>query len=185
MGRRSSKLVALGAAIFVVGAALVFVGLRGGPDGEPTAATTVVESPTPSPGASVVAQGAVADPISTVRVAKGHEAVAVQLQPVPGLAGYAQPGTHINVYATVKSGEGTKRLEPPYAKLVLTNVEILDVSPPEMGDPTFLLSLNPAQAERVIFFAAFESLWFTLVPDGAAPASTRGFDHTEVVRTSP
>ena len=42
----------------------------------------------------------------------------------------------------------------------------------------FLLSLTPADAERAIFFAKFESLWAALVPAQAKPGVTGGVDYT-------
>lgn len=183
LGRRSSKLVAIGAAVFVAGAGLVFIGLRRSPAPSQPAQgpTTVVTSP--SAEADVVAQGAATAPLSSVKVPSGFEAVAVQLEQVPGLAGYAQPGNLINVYATVKGGKPVARLEPPYSKLVLTKVRVLDVAGGgEAGDPTYLLALAPSDAERLIFFAKFESLWFTLVPDDAPRARTSGLDHADALR---
>lgn len=173
-------MVVLGAAVFIAGAGLVFVGLRS--DGAAPAADgpTVITSPT---GAPVEAAGGGTEPLMSVRVPKGHEAVAIQLQAVPGLAGYAQPGSRVNVYATVKGGPANKRLEPPYAKLVLTNVEVLDVTTSDLAvDPTFLLALEPADAERVIFFSKFEGLWFSLVPPNADDAGTKGFDYTDALK---
>ena len=50
------------------------------------------------------------------------------------------------------------------------------------GDPTFLLSLTPADAERAIFFAKFESMWAALVPAQAKPSSTSGVSYANDLR---
>ncbi|MGZ4143340.1 MAG: hypothetical protein ACXVQY_12610, partial [Actinomycetota bacterium] len=71
-------------------------------------------------------------------------------------------------------------LTPPFTKLVLSKVSVLDVrgvTADGSGDPTLLLALNPADAERVIFFAKFESLWAALVPQSETPATTAGVDY--------
>ena len=66
----------------------------------------------------------------TFTIPEGFEAVAVQLEFVPGVAGYVSPGDRINLFGTVT---GTP------AELVLTNVEVLDVDltiPPRRGSAT-------------------------------------------------
>jgi len=111
----------------------------------------------------------------------------VKLDHVAGLAGYAKPGDVVNLYAAVKT-EGTikRSLRAPWARLVLSNVKVLDVSGALAGqdgsEATFLLALSPADAEVAIFFAKFESLWATLVPKGAPAASTTGIDLDEATR---
>lgn len=118
-----------------------------------------------------------------IKIPEGKQAVAVKLPFVPAVAGYVGPGDVVNIYANVK-GAGE-----PVTKLVLANVEVLDVSqevPPRRttSDPnnvrpagteiTYLLALDAAQAEKVIFLAANESLYLTLVPKGQPPATTPG-----------
>ncbi len=57
-------------------------------------------------------------------------------------------------------------------------MEVLAVTGPgpgtEAGNATYLLALDAAQAEQMIFFSRFESVWMTLVPKGQAPATTTG-----------
>lgn len=181
MVQRSSRMIAIGAAVFLAGAGLVFVGLRSGPSApvaEAPDATASAPAETDPGARPVTVQGGTSTQAPVVAIPKGQEAVAVQLLQVPGLAGYAKPGDRINLYATVKGGTDVGRLEPPYAKLILSNVQVLDVTPGETAtDPTFLLALAPKDAERVIFYAKFESLWAALVPGGAKPARTRGVDY--------
>jgi Flp pilus assembly protein CpaB len=125
------------------------------------------------------------NPPRTFEIPKGFDAVAVQLDFVPGVAAYVSPGDHINLY-----GSGT------HTELVLSNVEVLDVDltiPPRRGtatDPntsgtarastsavTYLLALKPADVEKVVFLTENQGLYASLVADDAAPAGpTEGQD---------
>ena len=62
--------------------------------------------------------------------------------------------------------------------MLLSGVQVLAVSGPapgaDAGNVTYLLALDAAQAEQVVFFAKFESLWLTLVPKGQPKAQTPG-----------
>jgi len=179
--KRSTQLIIIGASVFIIGAGLVFLGLRSNKTSDtksaaPAASAPAAQNNTQTAG-RVVAQGT-ASPVP-LTLPKGLTAVAVKLDAVAGLAGHVTPGDLINLYATVKSDK-TKKFDPPYSKLVLSNVRVLDVSgvaPDGTGDPTLLLALNPAQAEQAIFFAKFESLWAALVPPSMAPATTPGTDY--------
>jgi Flp pilus assembly protein CpaB len=133
----------------------------------------------------------------TFTIPEGFEAVAVQLEFVPGVAGYVSPGDRINLFGTVG---GTR------AELVLTNVEVLDVDltiPPRRGsasDPetgssatrasagavTYLLALRTDDVEKVVYLTEFESLYASLVPDEAAPAGpTSGQDGSSILQEEP
>jgi len=181
-GKRSTRVLTLGIAVFVAGTALTFVGLRSGsaktkaPAKQSVAAKTAVTAPTAN-------NAAAAPAVSPLTVLPdGMEAVAVQLPYVPGVAGYVQPNDLINVYATVKNGPSNAKLKQPIAKLVLSKVRVIDVKAPAPGaetNTTFLLALSAKNAEQVIFLARYESLWFTLVKPNAKPAKTtgRGYDN--------
>jgi Flp pilus assembly protein CpaB len=179
--KRSTQLIIIGASVFIIGAGLVFLGLRSNKtpasSPAPAAAAPATNTNTQTAG-RVVAQGTAA-PVP-LTLPKGETAVAVHLDAVAGLAGHVTPGDLVNLYATVKSGDKSKNLEPPYSKLFLSNVRVLDVTgvaPDGTGDPTLLLALNPAQAEQAIFFAKFESLWAALVPPSQPAATTAGTDY--------
>ncbi|MGZ4213493.1 MAG: RcpC/CpaB family pilus assembly protein [Actinomycetota bacterium] len=177
--KRSSQLIVIGASVFVIGAGLVFLGLRANNGGSST--KTAAPAPTQSAqsnGGKVVAQGQTSG--VPIVIPSGFTGVEVKLDQVAGLAGRISPGDLINLYATVKSGKPIKDLTPPFTKLVLSKVSVLDVrgvTADGSGDPTLLLALNPADAERVIFFAKFESLWAALVPQSEKPATTAGVDY--------
>lgn len=172
--RRSSQMLMLGLAIFVIGAGVVLVSFMGsgGKDKSASATTTT----TVQAGTVVVNSTAVAAPTSFT-IPEGKQAVAVQVPFVAGLAGYAKAGDHVNVYGNVDKG-ATNPI-PPATKLILPDVTVLAVTGPapgaDAGNATYLLALDADQAEQAIFFAKFDSLWLTLVPKGQpAPAATPG-----------
>ncbi len=129
----------------------------------------------------------------------GHEAVAVQLGFVPGVAAYVSPGDRINLYGTVGQGELGR------AELLLTTVEVLDVDltiPPRRGaatDPdttsaprtssdavTYLLALSADDAEKVIYLTEFWDLYASLTGDEAPPAGpTTGRDASDIFAEEP
>jgi hypothetical protein len=178
--RRSTQLIIIGASVFIIGAGLVFLGLRSNDDsaraGTPAKTSATQQNGSPTVVAAGQTTGAIAVPIP-----KGFTEVAVKLDSVAGLAGHAKAGDLLNLYATVKSGDPVKTLEPPFAKLVLSNVRVLEVgglAADGSGDPVYYLALKPAQAEQAIFFAKFESLWAALVPPTGHPATTGGIDYS-------
>lgn len=142
---------------------------------------TGLVSRAPIPEGTIVTTGMFAAPqtrIGTVMIPPGKRALALDLAPVPGIAGFAGAGDRIDVYGVAK-GEGT----PPGVKLVLQSVEVLNVNgaglPTAQGQPTgpnlvYLLAVTPTEAERLIFLTEFEKLYFDLVPKGEAPVTTPG-----------
>lgn len=111
-------------------------------------------------------------------IPEGKQGVAVQLDFVPGGAGYVGAGDVVNVYAL---GAGTDGQE---VNLIVSNVEILDVSlevtPRRATDDqaverltgnaiTYLLALDPQQAARVIYDTSYQNLYFALAREGAPP----------------
>lgn len=178
--QRSTRLVAIGVSIFVIGAALVFLSLRDDP-APAASARPAKANPTKqtAPERVITVQGGGSS--VSVPVPKNMQAIAVRMERVAGIAGYAKPGDLINVYATVKTGSReVEDLTLPYAKLILSNVKVIDVKNGEggKGEIVYLLALDAEDAERAIFYAKFESLWATLVPEGQSPAKTDGVDHT-------
>ena len=178
---RSSMLIAIGLAVFVVGSALAFLALRGDDDdGGKVAASN-------APAAQPVAQRAAPQQsVPAFKIPDGKEAVAVQLPGVPGVAGYVKPGNRVNVYGTFKTSQVNGAPKAPAAKLILKNVEVLNVTAPaagvEGGNATYLLALSPDDAERVIYMASFESMWLSLVRDGApAVGNTPGRTATNLL----
>ena len=178
--RRSTQMLILGLAIFVIGAGVVFVSLGSDGGSDKTAASTTTT--TIQAGTVVVNAAAPAAPTSFT-IPEGKQAVAVQVPFVAGLAGYAKAGDRVNVYGNVEKGAISPI--PPATKLILPGVEVLAVTGPapgaETGNATYLLALDAAQAEQAIFFARFESVWLTLVPKGQPPAQTSGRSYTNAL----
>lgn len=181
--RRSTQMLILGLAVFLIGAGVVIVAL-GGDDGDgaagPATTTTTVQK-----GTVVIPGGTGAPAPTSFTIPDGKQAVAVQVPYVAGLAGYAKAGDLVNVYATVEKGSPSPELPPPLAKLVLPAVPVLAVTGPGpgagTGNTTYLLALDAAQAEQAIFLARFESVWLTLTSEGQPAPSTPGRTHRNVL----
>jgi len=108
--------------------------------------------------------------LGSVKIPEGKTALALSLAPVPGLAGFAAAGDHVDIFGVLKEGPGS-----PSAKLIMQNTEVLTVSPVAAGNPTYLLAVTAPEAERLVFFTSFDSLYFSLVSkDAAAVGNTPG-----------
>jgi Flp pilus assembly protein RcpC/CpaB len=182
--RKSTPVILIGVAVFVVGAGLAFVLLRNNKTSTPKA-THVAASPTaPTPSNAIV--GGSTSPTGAVvayPIPAGRNAVAVQVPALNGLDGFAKAGDVVNIFATVSKGRlNLPGLAPPEVKLVVSNVPVLQVLAPApaaapTGSATYLLALDPEQAEQVIFFTTYESLYFTLVPKNSPPVLTPGHSY--------
>jgi pilus assembly protein CpaB len=115
--------------------------------------------------------------IGTLKIPDGKTALALQLANVPGVAGFAGAGDHVNIYGVVKPGSDPKN-PGGMAHLILQNTEVLNVNGTNLvaaqGQPggtglVYLLAVNPVEAERLIYLSTFESLYFSLVSKDAAP----------------
>ena len=116
--------------------------------------------------------------IGTVVIPAGKRALALELESLAGIAGFAGSGDRIDVYGILK-GEGTV----PAVRLVLQGVDVLNVNgaglPAAQGQPggpnlIYLLAVTPVEAERLIYLNEFEKLYFDLVPKGEGPVKTPG-----------
>ncbi|HYH50846.1 MAG TPA: RcpC/CpaB family pilus assembly protein [Acidimicrobiia bacterium] len=170
--RRSTQMLILGLAIFAIGAGVVLISFSGSGGGsDKTAASTTT---TTVQAGTVVINAAAPTAPTSFTIPEGKQAVAVQLPYISGLAGYAKAGDLVNVYGNLDEKGAAATPPGPATRLLLPNVEVLAVTGPgpgiETGNATYLLALDATQAEQVIFFAKFQSLWFTLVPKGQAPA---------------
>ncbi len=121
--------------------------------------------------------GATSAPGAGLEIPPSHNAVTMSISPPQGVVHYVQKGDLVNIYVTMKQGDGT------VTKLLLSNVQVLsnrpaaDASDGQVagGSEVILtLALTPDQAERVIFSKENGSLWFGLVRPGDAPATTGG-----------
>ncbi len=152
-----------------------------------------------------------------IKVPDGKQAVALSIPFTNAGAGYVGPGDRINVYALVGRqngnviglcGEGLcpggdPRGPQAISQLVLSNVEVLDVSQevapktatnaqPASNQTsrtagaesslTYLMALDASQAEKAIFFSRYGEMHLTLVPKGQPDATTGGRDQTNAFK---
>ena len=167
-------LIAIGVAVFVVGAGLAFLAVRsGGDDNSPRVQTAAQQVTTPKAG-EVTAPGAA---VPSFEIPKGKQAVAISVPYVQGVAGYVKAKDRVNVFGTIKPTSPLPKnvQNNPTAKLILSDVEVLAVLPGGAGGATtFVLSLNPADAEQVVYFQSFEGLYLSLARSDQGAVTTPG-----------
>lgn len=177
MNKKSTPIIALGVAVFVVGGALLFLLLRGNDKktSKPVAAPAVVTTAAPAPGSAAATAAAAAAPI---KVPAGQNAVAVQMDYFNGLGGFARSGDVVNVYEVVNKDCKDLKGAPLGVKLAIANAKVLQViesAPAQVGQPAnYLLSMSPQDAERLIFLKTGYSLYFTLASQGEPAPATSG-----------
>ena len=116
--------------------------------------------------------------IGTVVIPPGKRALALEIQPLAGVAGFVGAGDRVDIYGVVKADGATRGV-----RLVLQGVDVLNVNgtrlPAAQGQPgspnlIYLLAVTPGDAERLIYLNEFEKLYFDLVPKSEAPVKTPG-----------
>lgn len=152
-----------------------------------------------------------------IQVPNGKQAVAMKIPFTNAGGGYVGPGDRINLYALVGKQNGTVtplcgeglcpagdgRTPQATSQMVLSNVEVLDVSqevapatvtnvqatpgqvsrtPETQASLTYLMALDAGQAEKAIFFARYGEVYLSLVPKGQPDATTGGRDQTNALR---
>lgn len=114
--------------------------------------------------------------IGTLKIPDGKTAIAVSMGNVPGVAGFAGAGDHIDVFGVVKPG--APGLPNGGAHLIMQNTEVLNVNGTTLaaaqGQPggaglVYLLAVSQPEAERIAFLSTFEQLYFSLVAKDALP----------------
>ena len=128
--------------------------------------------------------------IGTLKIPAGKTALALQMSNVPGVAGFAGAGDHINVYGMMKPDGNNPGGQ---AKLIMQNVEVLNVNGTTLvnnqGQPggsglVFLLAVNPAEAEQLVYLTSFQDLYFALVAKDQAPVDgTPGVAARDALKT--
>jgi Flp pilus assembly protein CpaB len=117
--------------------------------------------------------------IGTVVIPAGKRALALEIAPLNGVAGFAGAGDRVDVYGITKPAD----TNTPVVRLVLQGVDVLNVNGSplpalqgQVGSPNliYLLAVTPAEAERLIYLNLFEKLYFDLVPKGEGPVTTPG-----------
>jgi Flp pilus assembly protein CpaB len=174
---KSTRIIAIGVAVFVIGGALLFLVLRGG--GSSKAKSPSVATAT----TSTTVAGAVTFPATTpttliqFKIPAGQNAVAVPVDYFAGVGGYVRPGDQINIYAILNK-DCTDAKFPSAVKLIFSNVKVLEVigTPPAASGTaaSYLLALSPQDAERLIYNAKFGGLYFTLTTNNEPAATTTG-----------
>jgi Flp pilus assembly protein CpaB len=129
--------------------------------------------------------------IGTLKIPDGKTALAVQMGNVPGVAGFAGAGDHINIYGLVKPGDDPKNPQGA-SHLILSNTEILNVNGTTLtaaqGQPggaglVYLLAVTAPEAERLAYLSSFEQLYFSLVAkDAPAVGTTPGSSITDALK---
>jgi Flp pilus assembly protein CpaB len=114
-----------------------------------------------------------------ISIPQGLDAMTVNISGAEDLAGYLQPGSHVDIYANITklsagSAPGASGSVPiPCTELAMTNIEVIDVSStsPSLaatkgtgtgrsvpGAETMLLALTPGQARSLSFLEQNESI---------------------------
>jgi Flp pilus assembly protein CpaB len=111
---------------------------------------------------------------------QGLDAMTVAISGAENLAGYLQPGGHVDIYANItkvsvggSTGGASAAISIPCTELAMTNIEVMDVSStsPSLaatkgsatgravpGSETLLLALTPGQARSLQFLSQNESI---------------------------
>jgi hypothetical protein len=176
--QKSTPIIVLGVAVFIVAGALLFVLLRHhGHKKTPAAATAAAAATTTLPPGTKAFTATPATVPPEIQIPAGKNGLAVQMQYFPGVGGYVHSGDQINVYAIVNKACTDPKF-PLAVKLSLSNVKVLSVlgSPPAAtGQPgSFLLAVTPQQAEQLIFTQTLGQLYFTLTGGNSPAATTTG-----------
>ena len=125
--------------------------------------------------------------IGTVVIPPGKRALALKLEPVPGVAGFAGAGDLVDVYGVVQGADATGSR----VQMVLQAVEVLNVNGAGLAaaqgvadgpNLVYLLAVTPADAERLIYISEFNKLYFDLVAKGEPPVVTPGAGAAEALR---
>lgn len=104
--------------------------------------------------------------IGTLAIPEGKTALALSMENVPGVAGFAGAGDFINIYGVVKNDAQSM------AKLIMQNVEVLNVNGAPLvsnqGQPgapglVYLVAVDPFEAEQLVYLDTFQNLYFALV----------------------
>lgn len=124
---------------------------------------------------------------SSISVPTGLDAVTITISGANSLAGYLQPGAHVDVYANitkVSTASGASSTLPlPCTELAMSNIDVLDVQStvPSYAShetaagrtipasETLLLAVNPSNARNIEFLSQNESLSVVQTQQDANP----------------
>ena len=124
---------------------------------------------------------------SSISLPTGLDAVTVTISGANSLAGYLQPGAHVDVYANITKasvGSGTSSTLPmPCTELAMSNIDVLDVQStvPSYAShqtsagrtipatETLLLAVSPSNARNIEFLSQNESISVVQTQQDANP----------------
>ena len=180
---KSTRIIAIGVAVFVIGGALLFLLLRNNNSTSKAKTTTAATAPTTTvaPGSVSISQSATPTTVIQFKIPDGLNAVDIPMDYFAGGGGYVRAGDQINVFAILNK-DCTNDKFPAVVKLILSNVKVLEVlgtpPAPSGASASFLLALSPQNAERLIYNAKFGGLYMTLTTNNEPVASTTGVSCT-------
>jgi Flp pilus assembly protein CpaB len=134
---------------------------------------------------------------TAISIPKGMDAMTVNIAGANGLAGYLQPGGHVDVYGNITKPTLGSSLPVPCTELAMANIEVLDVSStsPALaaskggrtvpGSETLLLALTPGQARTLQFIEQNEAISVVQTQDGTVPPVIGQCIGTDQTSTAP
>lgn len=179
--RKSTPIILIGIAVFVIGGAALFLLLRNDhKTKKPTASRPTITASAPATASSASSSAA-----SQVKVPTGDDAVSVQMDYFPGAGGFARAGDVVNVYAVINKDCHDPKTSPLGVKLAVANAKVLQVAESaagQAGQPAnFLLGVTPQEAEKLIFLKTAYSLYFAITSPNQPPPSTTGISCTNAL----
>ena len=177
---KSTRIIAIGVAVFVLGGALLFLLLRNsGGKSSPSAATkaAVVTPTTIAPGSVIIPSSPPTTLQLQFKIPAGLNAVSIPADYFAGVAGYVKAGDKVNLYTFLNKDCLTKDT-PATVKLFLSNVQVLEVLssvPAQTGAPaSYLLALAPQDVEHLLFFQHFYGIWMSLTTNNEPAVASTG-----------
>jgi pilus assembly protein CpaB len=134
---------------------------------------------------------------SAISIPQGMDAMTVGISGAGGLAGYLQPGGHVDVYGNITKTTAGSSLPVPCTELAMTDIQVLDVSStsPDLaaskggrtvpGSETLLLALTPGQARTLQFLVSNEGISVVQTQDGTLPPVIGQCIGTDQTSTAP
>lgn len=143
---------------------------------------------------------------SAISLPTGMNAVTVALSGTAALAGYLQPGAHVDVYANIKSlstapgaPTGSASLPVPCTELAMADIQVLDVqstAPTFSSHPsaagrtvppteTLLLAMSPSNARTMEFLSQNESVSVVQTQKDVSPPPVGQCIGTDQTTTAP
>ncbi len=134
---------------------------------------------------------------SAISIPKGMDAMTVGITGASSLAGYLQPGGHVDIYGNITKTTQGSSLPVPCTETAMTDIQVLDVSStsPALsaskggrtvpGSETLLLALTPGQARTLQFLVQNEGISVVQTQDGTVPPVIGECIGTDQTSTAP